>query len=147
MSLDTIHLWFKRVHPDLSQRELDLQMAIVLEEFQELMFTFELEFNKEFHLDQRTLANQIAKISWALKEGQTSLTVKNREKLAKEGGDLIVATMGLLTQADMNAKKIVQKIDESNWSKLDYNGMPTYDSNGKVIKGENYRAPNLSKYI
>jgi len=147
MSLDTIHLWFKRVHPNLTARELDLQMAILLEEFQELLFTFELEFNREFHLDQRTIANQISKISWALKEGKTSLTIKNREKFAKEGGDLVVAAMGVMTQAEMNAKKIVQKIDESNWSKFDHNGMPSYDSNGKVIKGDKYHAPDLSKYI
>lgn len=147
MSLDTIHLWFKRVHPNMSSRELDLQVAILLEEFQELLFTFELEFNREFHLDHRILADQINKISYALKEGKTSLTIKDRTKFAKESGDLVVAAMGAMTQAGINAKKVVQKIDESNWSKLDFNGKPYYDENGKVIKGENYRAPNLSKYV
>lgn len=147
MSLDTIHLWFKRVHPDMSSRELDLQVAILLEEFQELLFTFELEFNREFHLDHRILADQINKISYALKEGKTSLTIKDRTKFAKESGDVVVAAMGAMTQAGINAKKVVQKIDESNWSKLDFNGKPYYDENGKVIKGENYRAPNLSKYV
>lgn len=147
MSLDTIHLWFKRVHPDMSSRELDLQVAILLEEFQELLFTFELEFNREFHLDHRILADQINKISYALKEGKTSLTIKDRTKFAKESGDLVVAAMGAMTQAGINAKKVVQKIDESNWSKLDFNGKPYYDENGKVIKGKNYRAPNLLKYV
>jgi len=147
LSLDTIHLWFKRVHPNMSSRELDLQVAILLEEFQELLFTFELEFNREFHLDHRILADQINKISYALKEGKTSLTIKDRTKFAKESGDLVVAAMGAMTQAGINAKKVVQKIDESNWSKLDFNGKPYYDENGKVIKGENYRAPNLSKYV
>jgi len=147
LSLDTIHLWFKRVHPNMSSRELDLQVAILLEEFQELLFTFELEFNREFHLDHRILADQINKISYALKEGKTSLTIKDRTKFAKESGDLVVAAMGAMTQAGINAKKVVQKIDESNWSKLDFNGKPYYDENGKVIKGENYHAPNLSKYV
>jgi len=147
LSLDTIHLWFKRVHPDMSSRELDLQVAILLEEFQELLFTFELEFNREFHLDHRILADQINKISYALKEGKTSLTIKDRTKFAKESGDLVVAAMGAMTQAGINAKKVVQKIDESNWSKLDFNGKPYYDENGKVIKGKNYRAPNLLKYV
>ena len=32
-------------------------------------------------------------------------------------------------------------------SKLDENGNPIYNENGKVLKGPNYSEPNLKKFI
>ena len=36
---------------------------------------------------------------------------------------------------------------ESNMSKLDERGMPIYREDGKVLKGPNYKAPNLSSCL
>lgn len=40
-----------------------------------------------------------------------------------------------------------RRVHQSNMSKLDDNGEPIYNENGKVMKGPNYRPPDLSDLI
>ena len=40
----------------------------------------------------------------------------------------------------------VSKVQSSNMGKLDSNGKPIYNDNGKVMKGPNYFKPNLTKF-
>ena len=47
----------------------------------------------------------------------------------------------------INLDKCFEEVQNSNMSKLDNNGKPIYNDNGKVMKGPNYFKPDLSKYI
>ena len=38
-------------------------------------------------------------------------------------------------------------MQKSNMSKLDKDGKPIYNEQGKVMKGPNYFKPNLSKFL
>jgi len=38
-------------------------------------------------------------------------------------------------------------VQRSNMSKLDENGKPIYNEDGKVLKGPNYFKPNFEKFI
>jgi predicted HAD superfamily Cof-like phosphohydrolase len=49
--------------------------------------------------------------------------------------------MGLVYGLDLD--KCFQEIHKSNMSKLDMNGRPIYREDGKVMKGPDYRRPNL----
>ena len=40
-----------------------------------------------------------------------------------------------------------EEVQQSNMSKLDKNGKPIYNENGKVMKGPNYFKPNLNKFV
>ena len=39
------------------------------------------------------------------------------------------------------------EVQESNMSKLDTNGKPIFNEQGKVMKGPNYFKPDLSKFL
>ena len=39
------------------------------------------------------------------------------------------------------------EVQRSNMSKLDENGKPIYNEDGKVLKGPNYFKPNFEKFI
>jgi hypothetical protein len=41
----------------------------------------------------------------------------------------------------------MQRVYESNMSKLDYNGNPIYRDDGKVLKGPNYKKPELMDLV
>ena len=41
----------------------------------------------------------------------------------------------------------MNRIFESNMSKLDEDGKPIYRDDGKVLKGPNYKAPSLSDLV
>jgi predicted HAD superfamily Cof-like phosphohydrolase len=41
----------------------------------------------------------------------------------------------------------LNRVHESNMSKLDEDGKPIYREDGKVLKGPNYKLPNLTDLI
>ena len=61
--------------------------------------------------------------------------------------DILYVTYGAGHAFGINLDKCFEEVQNSNMSKLDHNGEPIYNDNGKVMKGPNYFKPNLSKYI
>ena len=61
--------------------------------------------------------------------------------------DILYVTYGAGHAFGINLDKCFEEIQNSNMSKLDENGMPIYNENGKVMKGPNYFKPNLKKII
>ena len=59
--------------------------------------------------------------------------------------DILYVTYGAGHAFGINLDKCFEEIQNSNMSKLDENGMPIYNENGKVMKGPNYFKPNLKK--
>ena len=47
----------------------------------------------------------------------------------------------------INLDDCFKEVQSSNMSKLDSNGKPIYNDNGKVMKGPNYFKPNLTKFL
>lgn len=72
-----------------------------------------------------------------------ALGVNNREHLAKELADLIYVTLGTALSLGIDPVKAFTVVHQSNLSKLDDGGHPVYREDGKVLKGPNYRPPNL----
>ena len=83
----------------------------------------------------------------------------NELELALENGD-ILATLDALTDIQyvldgaylafglQKLKEVAFKeIHRSNMSKLDRNGFPIYREDGKILKGENYIAPDLKQFF
>ena len=59
--------------------------------------------------------------------------------------DILYVTYGAGHAFGINLDKCFEEVQNSNMSKLDDNGMPIYNENGKVMKGPNYFKPNLKK--
>ena len=63
-------------------------------------------------------------------------------------GDLIYVVIGAALEYGIPLDDVVDEIHRSNMSKLDENGKPIYrESDGKVLKGENYSPPNLEEVL
>ncbi len=60
---------------------------------------------------------------------------------------ILYVTYGAGHAFGINLDKCFEQVQNSNMSKLGEDGKPIYNSNGKVLKGPNYFAPNLKKYI
>jgi len=56
-------------------------------------------------------------------------------------GDLQVYCASEMIKFGLPRDKILETIMQSNFSKLDANGLPIYDERGKVLKGPNYWKP------
>ena len=63
--------------------------------------------------------------------------------LAKELGDLIYVVFYACHKLGIPMQVVFNRIHKSNLSKLDDNGKPIFDANGKVMKGPNYKKPDI----
>jgi len=61
--------------------------------------------------------------------------------------DILYVTYGAGHAFGINLDKCFEEVQNSNMSKLDKNGKPIFNENGKVMKGPNYFKPDLSKFV
>ena len=86
-----------------------------------------------------------------IKEELTELTeaMNNKDLLevADALTDILYVTYGAGHAFGIDLDKCFDEVQNSNMSKLDENGNPIYNENGKVMKGPNYFKPDLSKFV
>ena len=66
------------------------------------------------------------------------------EELAKELADLLYVVNGMAATYGIPLDEVFNRVHESNMSKLGEDGKPVYRDDGKVMKGPNYKEPDLS---
>jgi NTP pyrophosphatase (non-canonical NTP hydrolase) len=69
---------------------------------------------------------------------------KRREELLKELSDLVFVCYQFATAFNLDLDEAMRRVFESNMSKLDEQGNALFRPDGKVLKGPNYKPPNLS---
>ena len=75
--------------------------------------------------------------------------IKNNDivEVADALTDILYVTYGAGHSFGINLDKCFEEVQRSNMSKLDVDGKPIYNKNGKVMKGPNYFKPDLKKFI
>jgi len=66
-----------------------------------------------------------------------------REELLKELSDIVFVCFQFAAAFNLDLDEAMQRVFESNLSKLDEHGKPIYRVDGKVMKGPNYKPPHL----
>jgi predicted HAD superfamily Cof-like phosphohydrolase len=61
----------------------------------------------------------------------------------KELADLVYVCYQYATNLGWDLDEALDRVHESNMSKLDVDGKPIYREDGKILKGSNYFEPNL----
>jgi predicted HAD superfamily Cof-like phosphohydrolase len=74
------------------------------------------------------------------------LTINSAECL-KELADLVYVCYQYAANLGWNLDEALDRVHQSNMSKLDDNGNPIYREDGKVLKGPNYQPPNLTDLV
>ena len=69
---------------------------------------------------------------------------KAREEVVKELSDLVFVCYQFAATYGIDLDKAMNRVFESNLSKLDEQGKPIYRADGKVLKGPNYAPPDLA---
>ena len=60
--------------------------------------------------------------------------------------DILYVVYGMAHSFGIDIDECFREVHVSNMSKLDENGKPIYREDGKVVKGPNYKPPNLDQY-
>lgn len=71
----------------------------------------------------------------------------NKERLAKELSDLLYVVYGTAIAYGIDLDKSFELVHDSNMSKLGDDGRPVRREDGKVLKGPNYKAPDMTDAI
>ena len=82
-----------------------------------------------------------------LEELNEAMKNKDLLEVADALTDILFVTYGAGHAFGIDLDKCFNEVQNSNMSKLDSNGKPIYNSDGKVMKGPNYFKPDLSKFI
>lgn len=77
----------------------------------------------------------------------TPMHVAGRADCLKELADLVYVCYQYAANLGWDLDKAYRLVHESNMSKLGEDGKPIYREDGKVLKGPNYKAPDLRNLI
>jgi len=72
---------------------------------------------------------------------------EHRENCLKELADLVYVCYQYAANMKWDLDEAMHRVHESNMSKLDEEGNPIYRDDGKVLKGPNYKPPNLEDLV
>ena len=90
---------------------------------------------------------RLALIKEEVDELTTAMENKDLLEVADALTDILYVTYGAGHAFGINLDKCFNEVQNSNMSKLDKDGKPIYNDQGKVMKGPNYFRPDLSKFV
>ena len=70
-----------------------------------------------------------------------------RADALKELSDLVYVCYQYAANMTWDLDEALRRVHESNMSKLDEDGKPTYREDGKVLKSKNYQPPTLTDLV
>lgn len=128
-------LWFKRAILKPVEKQ-QIQVAVHFEEFSEMLEQM-APVEEADTLTAALLSNAlkaVKELSQAMKDKQASLKVTNRKLYVDALADQIVTATGSGFVYGCNVPLALTRVNTSNFSKFDENGMPIFDANGKIAK-------------
>lgn len=85
--------------------------------------------------------------SRASPDGDDRFAKDAKEHVLKELGDLIYVCFQMAAFLNVDIDTALDRIHASNMSKLGSDGNPIYNEYGKVLKGPNYKEPDLGDLV
>jgi len=114
--------------------------------------TFMQTFDQEVKSQPSFSTDKVNKLRYdlikeELDEFKDALDNKDLLEVADALTDILYVTYGAGHAFGIDLDKCFEEVQNSNMSKLDENGKPIYNENGKVMKGPKYFKPDLSKFL
>ena len=114
--------------------------------------TFMKTFGQEVKIKPSFSTDKINKlridlIKEELEELTEAMNNKDLLEVADALTDILYVTYGAGHAFGIDLDKCFDEVQNSNMSKLDEDGKPIYNENGKVMKGPNYFKPDIEKVL
>ena len=97
--------------------------------------------------DDKTMQLRYDLIQEELFELKEAMKNKNLKEIADSLTDILYVTYGAGYAYGINLDKCFKEVQRANMSKLGEEGKPIFNEKGKVMKGPNYREPNLKQFV
>ena len=95
----------------------------------------------------RTINLRFDLIKEELNELEQAMKEKDLKEVADALTDILYVTYGAGCAYGIDLDKCFKEVQRANMSKLGKDGKPIYNEKGKVMKGPNYKEPNLKQFI
>ena len=132
-----------KIYPDTTRQT---RLSLEAQEFREAY-----QISNSSHLQVRSRQrNLITEEFKEFLEAEATLYLsssKVREDCLKELADLVYVCYQYAANMGWNLDEAMYRVHESNMSKLDEYGKPILREDGKVLKGPNYKPPNLEDLV
>lgn len=137
-----LRLWEDRAEYDEAMRVSKMTGGDMLKEFHT---AFKAKRNITFG-DDSGLEEMSTKL--IMEEFQEFMTENDsKANLLKELADLVYVCYAYADRWGWSLDEALRRVHISNMSKLDDNGQPIFREDGKILKGPNYKAPNLEDLV
>ena len=143
MSLELIRLWHERARPKPTEENFNVQLGCHVEEFVEMLDVVSFEVPENSDVDFGQMMEALDALANGLKSGTLRVHIDDRKEFLDSIADQIVTGIGTAHCAHMDIAEAANRVNQSNWSKYDDDGMPIFNENGKIAKGPKYAPPNL----
>ena len=90
---------------------------------------------------------RVSLINEELEEFKEAIKNNDIKEVADALTDILYVTYGAGHAFGINLDKCFEEVQQSNMSKLGYDGKPIYNESGKVMKGPKYFKPNLKQFL
>ena len=97
--------------------------------------------------DEKTMRLRFDLIQEELNELKEAMDTKNLKEVADALTDILYETYGAGYAYGIDLDKCFKEVQRANMSKLDENGKPIFNEKGKVMKGPNYKKPDLKQFV
>ena len=97
--------------------------------------------------DKKTMQLRLSLIKEELNELEQAMKEKDLKEVADALTDILYVTYGAGCAYGIDLDKCFKEVQRANMSKLDKDGKPIYNEKGKVMKGPNYKEPNLKQFL
>lgn len=133
VSLESITSWFRTAKPTISSANLSTQIGAHIEEFIEMLEAL-----------NEPVPQQLISLKEKYYQG-TDLNI-NEVALLDSLSDQVVTATGVAYFSEFKWDAALTEVNQSNFSKFE-DGKVLLNENGKIMKGKNYFAPNLEKFV
>lgn len=142
--------WFRRAKEFPTKDDLLVQIGCHYEEMAEFTDAVDKKHNVKSHTTGLLEDNAHGwknKMDCSKERLEAILNDKERKREVVDAlADTVVTAIGVLYELTGDPIGVLSEVNRSNWSKFE-NGMPVFDENGKIKKGENYSKPDLDRFI
>ena len=97
--------------------------------------------------DEKTMKLRYDLIKEELNELEYAMKTKNFKEIADALTDILYVTYGAGFAYGIDLDKCFKEVQRANMSKLGEDGKPIFNEKGKVMKGPNYREPDLKQFV
>lgn len=139
--------WFEQAVPNPTAKNLNIQVAVHLEEVAEMVEAMTVEGSSEGYKLWQQLQATLVEISNLMKQGQMQIATLDANAVLDGITDQQVTAIGIGHMLGMDTTSALAEVDRSNFSKFGKDGQPIFDENGKIKKGPHYVKPNLKPFL